>query len=61
MPNEVLPFDEGATAYKSRVPFTLNPYDEADWKHSEWDKGWVAESDMDDSDSYDWPSNTFTD
>ncbi|MGR5287042.1 hypothetical protein ACP3V5_17130 [Vibrio maritimus] len=56
MPNEVLPYDQGAIAYKSRVPLTSNPYKPSAWESVEWDKGWMAESDIDDSDSYDWAS-----
>lgn len=56
---EQLPYDEGAAAYKSKVSLTKNPYLESEVKNSEWDKRWMAECDMDDSDSYDWSANKF--
>ncbi|EKA5635876.1 hypothetical protein OKZ62_001780 [Vibrio navarrensis] len=46
-------------AYLNKVPLTQNPYAESDLKNTEWDKGWMAEFDMDDSDSYDWATNSF--
>lgn len=51
--------DQGATAYKNHVPLIFNPYNESDWKNAEWDKGWMAEYDMDESDQYDWVNNIF--
>lgn len=60
MSNDTLPYDEGAAAYKNQIPLTFNPYDESDWKNTEWDKGWMAENALDESDQYNWANNTFT-
>jgi hypothetical protein len=57
--NKELPYDEGARAFKDRIPLGQNPYSESDWQCDEWDKGWQAEYDIDSNDSYDWSADKF--
>lgn len=63
--SEVLPFDEGAQAYRDRKTPDSNPYpedkDHADnWKHEEWWLGWSQEEECD-GESWDWETDSFKD
>jgi hypothetical protein len=56
---EVLPVDEGAEAYRQRKLLETNPYSADDWRHGEWQFGWMNEEECDGSSSFDWQSGCF--
>ena len=57
--SEILPFDEGAQAYRDRKKPDSNPYTEKDWKHSEWWLGWSQEEECD-GESWNWETDSFS-
>ncbi len=54
-----LPYDQGAKAFKDRIVLGRNPYNEDDWRHDEWNKGWLAESDITTDAEYDYAADQF--
>ncbi len=57
-PNEDLPADEGHQAFRDRKTPDDNPYQEDDWRYSEWQFGWDCEE-QSNPDLFDWPSGKF--
>ncbi|WP_175775251.1 hypothetical protein [Burkholderia ambifaria] len=56
---EVIPFDQGAAAYRGRVNFNENPFPSDTWQHREWYDGWQNASECDPDESYDWNALQF--
>ncbi|OEE37246.1 hypothetical protein A1QO_03850 [Vibrio genomosp. F10 str. ZF-129] len=56
---EILPYDQGAKAFRNRIVLGLNPYNVGDWQHDEWSKGWLAESDINSDVEYDYLADKF--
>lgn len=54
-----LPYDEGDEAYSKRLLPSANPYPEDDWRHDEWDLGWSAAEQIDETQSWDWATDSF--
>ena len=54
-----LPYDEGDEAYSKRLLPSANPYAEGDWRHDEWYLGWSAAEQIDDTQAYDWATDSF--
>jgi len=54
-----LPYDEGAEAYYQRKTPEDNPYPKGDWRHDEWWLGWSGSEQSDDSQSWDFATNSF--
>lgn len=57
--SEAIPFDKGHDAYRAKVPVESNPYEEEDWQHGEWCKGWSDAEECDTDSSWSWEKNQF--
>ena len=57
--SERLPYDVGVEAYRERIHYTKNPYQEGDWRHEEWWLGWNSCSEGD-PDTWDDETDNFT-
>lgn len=49
-----LPYDLGVLDYRSKTSISMNPYSQDDWRHEEWERGWMSEFDLDYSSTFDW-------
>jgi hypothetical protein len=56
--NDDLPADEGHQAFRCRKTPDANPYQEGDWRYSEWQFGWDTEE-QSNPDLFDWPTSKF--
>ena len=57
--NDLIPFDQGAEAYRRRQNFDANPFPPDTWQRREWDDGWENARECDPDESYDWSTSRF--
>jgi hypothetical protein len=56
---DLIPFDQGAEAYRRKEKFDVNPFPSDSWQHREWYDGWHNASECDPDESYDWIASKF--